>query len=108
MSFRTCQVMPAGVGSGVTPRKICVAPSKISHSRSYCRPVSVPVTSSTTCAHAPRGSVTVSVAGGGPLPNAAWSAIVTTTGWLGGTRTGGSSVTGLAVVVNSPGVAWPG
>jgi hypothetical protein len=59
--------------------------------------------SSTTFAHFPDGSATVEVAAGGAFPNAALSAIVTVTGLVGGTFTGGSSVTGFAVVVNSDG-----
>jgi hypothetical protein len=59
--------------------------------------------SSTTVAHCPDGSATVDLAGGGALPNDALSAIVTTTGFVGGTLTGGSSVTGFPVVVNSAG-----
>src|SRR5579875_1143765 len=101
MFFCRCQVIPAGVGSGVTPRKICVGPSKISHSRSYWVPDSVPVTSSTTSDQWPLGRLTVVTAGGGALPKAAWLAIVTTTGFTGGTWTGWSRVSGLAVLANS-------
>src|SRR5215472_2765226 len=61
--------------------------------------------SSTTLAHCPEGRATVEVAGGGALPNDALSAMVTATGLVGGTLTGGSSVTGSAVVANSPGGA---
>jgi hypothetical protein len=63
--------------------------------------------SSTTVAHGPDGSVTVEVAAGGAFPNDALSAIVTTTGRVDGTDTGGSSVTGFAVVENSLGDVAP-